>query len=367
MKPKVLLLTASYGSGHVMAANALIEEFVKKDIRPEVIDLVLQGGHQERMVASFYALLMRRGHAVWKLYREKVMPIKKGEAIRKIFELLHQTKFSKEIESINPDIIISTMDTASVIASIYKKSHPEVHVYTVVTDYVAHPLWAWQNMDGYFVGSDLVREFLIQHGVNKDKIHISGIPLRKQFQTKIKKDEVRQKLEIPLDHKVVLIAAGTYKSVPVEKIIESLSSQIYAFAIILAGKKEENVVEYAGILKEYGVIGKVISYTDNMQDYMIASDLYVSKAGGLTVAECLALGLPALYLNNFPGHEVGNAEYAQSLGAAINLSQISDLKPTLIELLSDSQKLDRMSKNASKAAATDASSDIVSMVLKTQN
>ncbi|MBP7832904.1 MAG: glycosyltransferase, partial [Candidatus Levybacteria bacterium] len=232
---------------------------------------------------------------------------------------------------------------------------------------VAHPLWAWQNMDGYFVGSKLVEEFLIQHGVNKDRIHISGIPLRKQFQTKIKKDEVRQKLEIPLDHKVVLIAAGTYKSVPVEKIIESLSSQIYAFAIILAGKKEENVVEYAGILKEYGVIGKVISYTDNMQDYMIASDLYVSKAGGLTVAECLALGLPALYLNNFPGHEVGNAEYAQSLGAAINLSQISDLKPTLIELLSDSQKLDRMSKNASKAAVADASSDIVSMVLKTQN
>lgn len=364
---KVLLLTASYGSGHVIAAKALTEAFVKKDIHPEVIDLVLQGGRQERIVASFYALLMRRGHVVWKLYREKVMPIKNGEAIRQIFEKLHHTKFSKEIERIKPDIIISTMDTASVIASIYKKSHPEVKVYTVVTDYVAHPLWAWKNMDGYFVGSKLVVDFLTQQGVGKDKIQISGLPLRMQFQVKIKKEEARKKLNIPLDHKVVLIAAGTYKSVPVEKIIESLSSQIHAFAIILAGKNEENVVEYAGILKEYGVIGKVISYTDNMQEYMSASDLYISKAGGLTVAECLALGLPALYLNNFPGHEAGNAEYAQSLGAAIKLTHISDLKPTVIELLANPQKLEQMSKNARNAGVIEASFDIVSSVLKTKN
>ncbi len=360
---KVLIMTASFGSGHVIASQGLLEAFEKQKIHPEVLDLVLQGGKRERFVASFYAFLMRRGHFIWKVYRNKIMPIHKGESIRKFYELLHKNKLVKEIEKINPDIIVSTMDTTSIIANLYKKKHPEVHAYTVVTDYVAHPLWVWKNMDGYFVGSDLVRDFLTQNGIEKDKIVISGIPLRDRFEKKIDKSKARRSLGIPDDKQVVLIAAGTYMSVPIEKIIEALSTQLNSFAIILAGKNSENVVECAGILKEYGVQGKVVSFVENMEECMAASDLYVSKAGGLTVAECFASSLPALYINNFPGHEEGNAAYAVSCDAAITLESSQDLKTVLKDLLKDTEKLSEMSKNAYKAAKTHASRDVVAKIL----
>lgn len=356
-------MTASFGSGHVIASQGLLEVFQKKDIEPEVIDLVLQGGKREAAIASFYAFIMRRGHFVWKAYREKIMPIKKGDSIRKVYEILHKNKFVKEIEKINPDVIISTMDTASVIVSLYKKKHPHVKTYTVVTDFVAHPLWVWKNMDGYFVGSNLVQDFLIEQGVEKEKIYLSGIPLRHQFEKSMEKTKARKNLDIPEDKKVVLIAAGTYKSVPVEEIIKAISSHLFSFAIILAGNSSDNVVEYAGVLKEYGVQGKVVSYAENMQDLMAAADLYVSKAGGLTVAECFASGLPALYINNLPGHEEGNAAYAAAIGAAICLNISDDLKTTIEALLSDPKKLSEMRGKALKAAKPNASEEIVAKVL----
>lgn len=356
-------MTASFGSGHVIATKGLLEAFLMEDITPEVIDIVLQGGKRERIIASFYAFLMRRGHVIWKTYREKIMPIKKGASIRKIYEILHKNKLIKEIEQIRPDIIISTMDTASVIVSLYKKKHPEVSVYTVVTDYVAHPLWVWKNMDGYFVGSNLVQEFLIEHGIKKEKIVISGIPLRVQFEKKTDRTKARKALDISQDRQVVLIAAGTYKSVPVEEIIKAISSNIFSYAIVLAGNSSDNVVEFAGILKEYGVLGRVVSYTENMDEFMAASDLYISKAGGLTVAECFAAGLPALYINNFPGHEEGNAKYAAAVGAAVMLPSIENLGATIEDLLKNPQKLSKMRQNAEKIAQVDSSKIVVSKVL----
>jgi len=360
---KVLILTASYGAGHVKASEALIEQFSKKHIQPHVIDLVLQGGVSERMVASFYALLMRKGHFVWKSYHDKIMPIKKGEVIRSIYEMLHRNKFIKEIEKVSPDIIVSTMDTASLISHLYKKKHPDVKTYTVLTDYVAHPLWVWKSTDHYFVGSNEAQNFLIEQGVDVKNISISGIPLRASFEKKIEKHKARKALGIPEDMQVVLISTGTYKSVPVEPIIQALSAQLLSFAVILAGNSSENVVECAGILKEYGVQGRAVSYAENMEEFMAASDVYISKAGGLTVAECLASGLPALYMNNFPGHEEGNAGYAFSHGAAITVSDKNLLKETLENLLKSPEKIQEMSKNALKIAKPHAAGEIVDKIL----
>ncbi len=357
-------MTASFGSGHVIATQGLIEAFERKDIKPEVIDIVLQGGKRETAIAAFYAFIMRKGHFVWKAYREKIMPINKGNSIRRVYEILHKNKFVSKIEKINPDVIVSTMDTASVIVSLYKKKHPEVRTYTVVTDYVAHPLWVWKNMDGYFVGSLLVHEFLIDQGIEKEKIMLSGIPLRHQFEKKLDRVKSRKTLEISENRQVVLIAAGTYKSVSVETIIKALSANIFSYAIVLAGNSSENVIEYAGILKEYGVQGKVVSYAENIVEFMAAADLYISKAGGLTVAECLASGLPALYINNLPGHEEGNAAYAAAAGAAVSLNKGDDLKNTIESLLSDPKKLSNMREKSHKIARPQASEVIVTNVLK---
>lgn len=363
MTPKVLILTASYGSGHVIAAKGIEEALSRKGITPDVIDLVISGGRTERNAAAFYEFLMKKGHFIWKIYHDRIMPIRRGDSIRKVYEMLHRKKFFKEIESFSPDIIVSTMDTASLVASLYKKDHPQVVTATVLTDFVVHPLWKWDNTDYYFVGCKEVKEEFVKHGAEANKIIVSGIPLRSQFNTNISKKEARKKLQVPEDKTIVLISAGSFGSVPVRDIIRVLSLHSNSFAIILAGKKEASVVVYADLLHEHGVIGKVLDFAENMEVYMRAADLYVSKAGGLTVAECLASDLPAVYVNNFPGHEIGNARYVEKHGAAIVIKSKKELGVILGGLLQNTNQLQEMSNNAKKIAFSHASDELVKHLL----
>lgn len=363
MKPKILILTASYGSGHVMAAKGLAEAFNDLKISTDTLDIVTIGGKTEAQVAAVYEFLMKHGHSIWRVFHDKVIPIRKGGFVRGIYQTVLRRKFFKDIDAIRPDIIISTMDTCSLVASLYKRAHPHVKVYTVITDYVAHALWVWENMDGYFVGSENIVNFLINHGIEKEKIKRTGIPLRSQFIKKKTQKQAQADLGIPENHTVILISAGTYNSVPVEKIVKCVSGYPQIFLIILAGNRTENVAECAGMLKEYGVIGRAVSHADNMETYMAASDLYVSKAGGLTVAECFAVGLPALYVNNFPGHEEGNAEYAVHNGAALSCASGEKLETVLGNVLKDPQILSDMRRDALHIASPDASEKIAKYVV----
>ena len=59
------------------------------------------------------------------------------------------------------------------------------------------------------------------------------------------------------------------------------------------------------------------SYADNIPTLLRASDLVMSKAGGLIVTESLAAGLPLLLTEVIEGQESGNAEFIISPGAAV--------------------------------------------------
>lgn len=362
MKPKVLILTASYGTGHVMVAKALDEAFRKKGITPTVFDLVEIGGKTEKIGASFYSFLMKRGHFIWKLYHEKIMPISNGDSIRSIYKSLHKQKFFKDIKKINPDIIISTMDQASVVASLFKVDHPDVKIATVLTDYVAHPLWVWTNMDYYFVGSSEVKNYLTKQKISEDTIFITGIPLRSQFEKIPEKIKARKGLGIPKDKKVLLLSTGSFGSAPIHEVIEVLQGRTDIFFIIIASS-EEKVPIYADLLQQNGAIGKVISYTNEIEIFMSASDLFISKAGGVSVSECLRCGLPAIYVNNFPGHEMGNALFTEKHGASQIVKKVEDLPEVLNNVLLSKDKIKEMSVSAKKISTPNASSDIVKTLL----
>lgn len=362
MTQKVLILTASYGSGHVIAARALAESFRDKGVEPVVFDLVEEGGKTEKNAAVFYEFLMKRGHFIWKIFHDRIMPINKGNSIRNIYTQLYKKKFFSEIEKIGPSVIVSTMDTTSLIASLYAKDHPGVKIFTVVTDFVAHPLWVWKNMDGYFVGATQTKKYLLDHGIENGKIHALGIPVRKQFLKNIDKKNAREKLHILQDKTVLLISAGTFSSVPVEKILKQLSSFPNVYVIFLSGSNSAVSENLEKLMNEFSVSGAVIPYVENIEEYMTASDLYISKAGGLTVAECFIKKLPAIYLHNFPGHEQGNATYAASCGAAI-IAEKNNLKERIESLLKNPAELKELSRNAGKMGLPNASEKITETIL----
>src|SRR5438093_13415951 len=82
-----------------------------------------------------------------------------------------------------------------------------------------------------------------------------------------------------------------------------------------------------------------------MHDLMAVADLVISKPGGLTTSEALAMGKPLFILNPIPGQEAANSDFLLEHGAAAKVNRVEDLPYRLDQLLA-SLKLAEMAKAA---------------------
>ena len=71
---------------------------------------------------------------------------------------------------------------------------------------------------------------------------------------------------------------------------------------------------------EWHVKTHVYDFVTEMGTFMRGADCVLGKAGGLTVSEALACGLPMILVDVIPGQETGNANYvvAGDAGALAN-------------------------------------------------
>ncbi len=356
---RVFVLTAEYGSGHIIAARGIEDALRYEGLEFSSLDVVKAGGMLEKLSSWAFEVMMRRGHLAWKLFYYN--PIPSSKPVRKIYEFVFKDKFMEPLRNFKPDVIISTHFLTSLISLIYKTKF-KIKVYTVVTDFVAHPLWVWEGMDGYFVALEDTAQDLMNYGVEIEKIHVTGIPLRRAFWEGEDKILLRDKLDYPRDSTVILFSAGSYDSVPIEPIIRGLKGMEKIFVVVLAGKRKKAYEKYKEILKDVGLKGVVYPFVDFVPDIMRASDVFVTKAGGVSVAESLAVGLPCIFIRSMPGQEEGNARIIEKYGAGINAHTPSKALQALIELLQNRSRIHIMSENAKKIGRARSSLDIVKII-----
>ncbi|NPB04196.1 MAG: glycosyltransferase [Thermotogae bacterium] len=359
---KVMVLTALYGSGHRIAARGLVDalEYLGIDhdhrrINFSVLDIVEEGGFAEKASSKAYEFLMRRGHGVWKLlYNSRVLTT---GPFRRLYRM--QVKnFVKYLERYSPNAVISTHFLTSLIGIIYKE-RSGTPIFTVITDFAAHPLWIWEGTNRYYVALDTTTKDPLLEGAD---VRVTGIPLRKGFWNPPSKEEARRELNYPLWRTVVLISAGSYASVDVEPLVKKLK-EYGVFVVLLAGKRRDAYRRFLTLFKELKVDGVVYPFIDFVPKVMAASDLFITKAGGVSVAEALSVGLPMIFVNNMPGQEELNARIVESKGAAINSKTPGRALKDLEDLLSDTKKLRLMGERAKKLGRPKASLKIVSDIL----
>jgi UDP-N-acetylglucosamine--N-acetylmuramyl-(pentapeptide) pyrophosphoryl-undecaprenol N-acetylglucosamine transferase len=101
---------------------------------------------------------------------------------------------------------------------------------------------------------------------------------------------------------------------------------------------------------------------------MLAADLVVSRSGASTLGELPAAAVPAILV---PGEYEGwsqapNAEFLQARGAAVMLrnAELSRLGPTIVELLEDTPRRERMSAAMRALARPDAARDLARTLIE---
>jgi len=106
----------------------------------------------------------------------------------------------------------------------------------------------------------------------------------------------------------------------------------------------------------------VLGFASNMHELMATSDLIITKPGGLTSSEAMALGKPLFILNPIPGQEAANSDFLLERGAANKANRVEDL-PYRIDQLLGSQKLGEMSRAARLIGRPNAAEDICKEVV----
>jgi len=137
--------------------------------------------------------------------------------------------------------------------------------------------------------------------------------------------------------------------------------------IALAGKNAKLLSELQDVSARYPGRLFPMGFTNVVERVMSASDLAITKPGGLTTSECLAVGLPMLVVSPIPGQEERNSDFLLENGAALKACDPSALTYRVRMLLENPSRLEMLRLNAHRLGKPYAAKNVLEIVLGKNN
>ncbi|MFF2444781.1 MGDG synthase family glycosyltransferase [Priestia megaterium] len=363
-KNKYLILSATFGEGHKQVANAISEavNYMVADAEPITID-IMEWVHPNLYPISNYIYKkgIKKFPQVYSfLYKKTRVKNSFSVKLNSIFLTGMQTML-KIIQEIKPKVVISTYPfAAGIISKLKEQGLIDIPSVTIITDYTDHSYWIYPSTDQYVVGSTQLRDRLIVLGVEEDKIKTTGIPVRKRFMDVLPKDVLLNKYMINPNMFTLLIMGGGDgffgKGASTFRALESISTPIQLFIVCGKNKKLKTQLEWELKGSKHDV--RILGYCEKIEELMAISDLMISKPGGVTTSEAMAMDLPILIHHSLPGQEEDNTEYLCRSGFAFVANSEKDLIAKVENLVYDSAPLrwmkQRMKKYQTKTSSVDA-------------
>lgn len=359
---RILLLSANTGGGHNSAAAAVKAAFEQKDVECVLKDTLA-------FISEIHSDIISTGHSY--IYRH--LPQLFGAGYR--FEEKHTPKFIYEqmswgakslasyLREESFDAIISTHIFGSMMVTEARKTYGvTLPHYVVVTDYAVHPGTDMVDVKRYFIASEEMAEAYRNAGVEEERLCPSGIPIHPNFLCKRTKQEARMKLHLPTAGKVVLLFSGSIGCGNLNRIAPELEKQLpeHCTLVIICGHNARLYRQLKEVVSPQTVI---VGYTTRIADYMAASDLCISKPGGLSTTEMLVSQLPAVLMLSVPGCETRNLEFFTERSAAVGTDEWDEALRMTGFLLRNPDKLVEIKENLKKIDYPGGTSVIVNTVL----
>lgn len=350
----VLFLSISMGAGHLKAAYALKEYIEKKypnskNIIVDTFKYTNPLAHKV-IVDGYLKTIKIKPELYGKLYNlseyKKIL-----NKLSHIMNTILSYKIEQLIKEFNPSIIVCTHPFPLQMVSYLKKENKiSTPTIAILTDYVNHPLWFHTNIEAFVVGHDYIKQDMIRCGIPKETIFSYGVPVSQVFLNKKPKHLVRK--ELLLDDKfTVLIMGGSLGYGNLENTFVNFGKCFRDMQIIVVcGENKRLKKKLENISHSFNKKVRILGYTDNISKLMDASDIVVTKPGGMTISEALVKELPMFIISPIPGQEKRNAKFLVTSGAAITISENDDIENILYQTIDNTirfKQMKQMSKNLS--------------------
>jgi processive 1,2-diacylglycerol beta-glucosyltransferase len=373
-KPRVLLLSASSGAGHVRAAQALEKAFAARgDCVVEHIDAIHYVSKLfQRVYDKAYISMVRRAPELMGVLYDRTDQPWNHPRRRLAMDRLNTQPMIRMLKRMQPDLCVAThFLPAEIIAWLIAKKKLSASHAIVVTDYDVHALWLCRTVDRYYVALEESAEYMASIGVPRDKLRVTGIPVDPLFAIPVDRTAARKHFGLDPEALTLLVSAGGEGVGPIEQLVRNLLAMQRPWQIVaIAGKSEKTRRRLEELSRQAGVLSGgaprlcAVGFTTEMDKYMAAADLLVGKAGGLTTSEALARALPIALVEPIPGQEERNADHLLEAGAAIRCNNLPAAAWKIATLLDDPARLRRMQEAARAMARPAAAATIAEDALR---
>lgn len=371
--PRILILHATVGTGHKRAALALEAAFTSLDASCDVhvVDVLDYTPKIFRLgYAQAWIELTDHAPLIWGYFYTQSNNdpdiAKITNDIRKLIESVGTNDLKNVLKEIQPDCIICThFLPMELLVRLKRKDRLPQPIYCVITDHAAHTFWTYTNIDGYFVGDTQTRDQLIQRGVAHEKITVTGIPIDPAIAIPKDATSLRRQHMLPTDTAVIVLFGGGVSNERIRIIAEDILHSGMAGTLIVVAGRNQTLVDALVDLESSATMNlQVLGFITYVDDLITASDLVITKAGGLIISEVLARGIPLIVIDPIPGHEEWNADYVVSHMAGVQLRMAQSVAATVQTLLGNDLMLRHMRAQALALGYPHAARDIARAIVR---
>jgi len=364
---RVLLLYISEHSGHHCASNAIEKALRSLDPTVEVKNINsfnYTNPILEKIINRAYMGVVKRTPELWDYLYDNPKVVRSTQKLRDMIHRFNKGKLKTLLDDFAPDAIACTQAFPCGLIADYKKSFGlDIPLVGVLTDYAPHSYWVYNNVDRYVVPSEATGGRLVANGVEPSKIAAFGIPIDPKFKRELSRDDAAGRLGIDSKIPTILVMGGTQGLGPIVDIIRSVDRSGLKVQILVAAGTNRKLCRWLDNERSRNKV-LVFPQASNVDELMAASDLIITKPGGITTAEALAKGLPMLIVHPLPGQEAMNTTYLLNEGVAVKAESPEDAAILLAELLYNEKKLEMMAQKALSLAKAESAVHTAELLLE---
>lgn len=361
---KIIITYASAGSGHFKAAEAVYNYFRQNNQNDELklIDVLQSSNFLFRNIYTYgYAFIVRHAPWLWSSVfcittTEWLYPIIRR--LNFIINRLNTKAFSEFLIQENPAFIICAHFLPSEIAAYLKRNRKiNSELFTVITDFGVHPFWICKGTDIYIVASDYTKEQLVLKGITRERIKVLGIPINTKFLKRYERNILLKSFGIEQNKFTVLIVTGSFGIGPIEKIVDLLYRDVQILVVCANNKRLYQTLKN----KNYPLV-KIFGFINNLQELMAVSDVIITKPGGLTVSEVLAMELVPIFISAIPGQETENIKVLEKYGVGVEVKNVENIKDVIMDYRANPDKLTSVREDIKKFKKPSATQELYNVV-----
>ena len=367
-RARILILTASIGSGHLRAAEAIRAALAAHPqagmIQVDVVDFMAREvSAVHYLMKRIYLMMLRFVPDLYDVFFRIAGKRASGGIVRGAFAQVMVRTMGRIIKAYAPDLVIATHPFPEGAAALWRTRHGASYSLVVLmTDYALHAMWLVRGVDAYFVATESMAREMAARGFAPQTVHAAGIPITCADEG-LTRQTAREMVGLSEELPTLLLMGGGLGLGGIDRTLAALATVERRLSILVAAGRNAALAAYARRMAETSRHDiHVFPYTDAIPALMCAADLLITKPGGLTLSEAFAAGLPLLLHDPIPGPETENAIYATRRGAAVWLHPGESMSAAVEEILA--HRLTEMRCAARDCACADAAQRVAAMLME---